>query len=90
VTLFDVLQIGQLKPERAIPDAVLKGAQGLAIITIMKAGLVMTYKIGTGLVVARNEDGFWSAPSAIASGGLGWGAQVILHAFCQLHNLSLV
>ncbi|CAM6090571.1 unnamed protein product [Calypogeia fissa] len=74
-TLRSYFQIGLLKPERAIPDAVLKGAQGLAILTILKAGLVMTYKIGTGLVVSRNEDGSWSAPSAIVSCGVGWGAQ---------------
>lgn len=70
-------QIGKLKPERSIPDAVLKGARGLAILTVVKAGMMVTYKIGTGLIVARKADGSWSAPSAIASCGLGWGPQVI-------------
>ncbi|KAH8953247.1 hypothetical protein BDL97_08G014500 [Sphagnum fallax] len=69
-------QIGKLKPERSIPDTVLKGARGLAILTVMKAGIMVTYKLGTGLVVARRADGSWSAPSAVASVGLGWGAQV--------------
>jgi lipid-binding SYLF domain-containing protein len=73
--LFGV-QIGKLKPERSIPDTVLKGAQGLAILTVMKAGMMVTYKLGTGLVIARRADGSWSAPSAVASVGLGWGAQV--------------
>lgn len=70
------VQIGKLKPERSIPDAVLKGARGLAILTVMKAGMMVTYKLGTGLIIARKADGSWSAPSAIASCGLGWGPQV--------------
>lgn len=44
--------------------------------TVAKAGVLVTYKIGTGLVIARRADGTWSAPSAIVSVGLGWGAQV--------------
>lgn len=42
----------------------------------MKVGVMVTYNIGTGLVVARREDGSWSPPSAISSFGVGWGAQV--------------
>ncbi|PKI58092.1 hypothetical protein CRG98_021519 [Punica granatum] len=37
---------------------------------------MVTYNIGTGLVVARRDDGSWSTPSAISSFGLGWGTQV--------------
>lgn len=37
---------------------------------------MVTYNIGTGLVIARREDGSWSPPSAISSWGVGWGAQV--------------
>ena len=48
----------------------------MAIITVAKAGMLVSYKLGTGLVVARRSDGSWSAPSAIFSVGLGWGAQV--------------
>lgn len=65
-----------MNPERSIPSAVLKGARGLAILTVVKAGVLVAYKLGTGLVVARRSDGSWSAPSAIFSAGLGWGAQV--------------
>jgi len=72
------VQIGALSPEKSIPDAILKQAKGLAILTVAKVGTVMTYKVGTGLVIARRKDGSWSAPSAIASFGLGWGAQVRL------------
>ncbi|OVA08297.1 FYVE zinc finger [Macleaya cordata] len=75
-TLRSYCQAARLKPERSMPSAVLKGAKGLAILTVAKAGMLLTYKLGTGLVVARRSDGSWSAPSAIASVGLGWGAQI--------------
>lgn len=55
---------------------ILKQAKGLAILTVAKAGLMVTYNVGTGLVVARRDDGSWSPPSAISSFGIGWGAQV--------------
>jgi len=74
--VYLAVQIGVLKPERSIPDAVLKGARGLAILTVVKVGMMVTYKLGTGLIIARKADGSWSAPSAIASCGLGWGPQV--------------
>uniref|UniRef100_A0A2P2L3W8 FYVE-type domain-containing protein n=1 Tax=Rhizophora mucronata TaxID=61149 RepID=A0A2P2L3W8_RHIMU len=68
-------KVGSLKPEKSIPDAILRQAKGLAIITVVKVGVGVTYNIGTGLVVARREDGSWSPPSAISSFGVGWGAQ---------------
>lgn len=69
-------QVAKSNPEKSIPLSVLKSAQGLAILTVIKAGALVSYKVGTGLVVARRHDGSWSAPSAIFSLGLGWGAQV--------------
>ncbi|TKY71885.1 SH3 domain-containing protein [Spatholobus suberectus] len=68
-------QIGFVKPEKSIPDVILRRAKGLAIITVVKVGVVVTYNIGTGLVVARREDGSWSPPSAVSTFGVGWGAQ---------------
>lgn len=65
-----------MNQEKSIPPAILKGAEGLAILTVAKAGMLLTYKLGTRLVVVRRSDGSWSAPSAILSLGLGWGAQV--------------
>ena len=74
------MQVSRLDPEKSIPAVVLGRAKGLAILTVAKFGAVVTYKVGTGLVVARRSDGSWSAPSAIVSVGMGWGPQVI-----QLH-----
>lgn len=70
------VQVARLNPEKSIPAAVLRGARGLAILTVAKGGVLLSYKLGSGLVVARRSDGSWSAPSAILSVGLGWGAQV--------------
>lgn len=72
------MQVSRLNPEKSIPSSILKGAKGLAVLTVAKAGAVLTYKMGTGLVVARRSDGSWSAPSAILSVGLGWGVQVFV------------
>lgn len=62
-------------PDKKIPDAILRQAKGLAIITVVKVGVMVTYNVGTGIVVARREDGSWSPPSAISTFGIGWGAQ---------------
>ena len=61
-------------PETAIPPAVMRDAKGLAILTMTKAGFVVSGRGGTGVVVARTENG-WSGPSAIGTGGIGVGFQ---------------
>jgi lipid-binding SYLF domain-containing protein len=61
-------------PESAIPPAVLRDAKGLAILTMTKAGFIVSGRGGTGVIVARTENG-WSGPSAIGTGGLGVGFQ---------------
>jgi len=67
------------RPESAlnsIPKAVLQRARGLAIFQVVKAGFVFSGKAGSGIVIARLPDGSWSAPSCIATGGIGWGLQI--------------
>jgi len=49
---------------------------GLAVFQVLKAGFMFSGKAGSGLVIARLPDGSWSAPSCIATGGLGWGLQI--------------
>ncbi|OBZ68888.1 hypothetical protein A0H81_11169 [Grifola frondosa] len=60
----------------AIPKAVLQRARGLAVFSVLKAGFVFSGKAGSGIVIARLPDGSWSAPSCIATGGVGWGLQI--------------
>lgn len=63
-------------PDKVIPPSVLASAKGLAILTVIKAGFLGSARFGSGLVVARLPDGSWSAPSAIATGGAGFGGQI--------------
>lgn len=62
-------------PERAIPPAVMRAARGLAILTVTKGGFIGSVRGGTGVVVQRTGNG-WSGPSAIGTGGVGFGFQV--------------
>ncbi|KAG5653502.1 hypothetical protein H0H81_012712 [Sphagnurus paluster] len=59
-----------------IPRSVLENARGFAIFTIFKAGFLFSARAGSGLVIARLDDGTWSAPSAIGTAGVGVGGQV--------------
>jgi len=62
-------------PEKSIPRHVLRNARGVAVMSVLKVGLVFSGKGGHGVVMARSEHG-WSGPSFIATGGAGWGAQI--------------
>lgn len=62
-------------PEQGIPERVLRDARGLAILTVLKAGFIFSGQGGWGVVVARTDHG-WSGPSAIGTGGAGFGLQV--------------
>lgn len=63
-------------PDRIIPGTVIKSAKGLAIITVVKAGFLLSARGGSGIVVARLDDGGWSAPSAIGIAGIGGGLEI--------------
>ena len=65
----------QEMPEGRVSALVLKAAKGVAILTVTKAGFVVSGRGGSGVVVARLDKG-WSAPSAIGTGrGAGFGFQ---------------
>jgi lipid-binding SYLF domain-containing protein len=71
----DILERFAEMPESAIPEAVLRDARGLAVLTAIKAGFIFSGSGGHGVVVARTGRG-WSGPSGIATGGAGFGLQV--------------
>ncbi|KAF9214241.1 hypothetical protein CPC16_000917 [Podila verticillata] len=62
--------------DNIIPPDILSKAKGLAIFTVIKAGFLFSGRAGAGIVVARLDDGSWSAPSAIGTGGMGFGGQI--------------
>ncbi|XP_066496412.1 SH3 domain-containing YSC84-like protein 1 isoform X2 [Tiliqua scincoides] len=63
-------------PDKIIPAHVIAKAKGLAILTVIKAGFLVTARGGSGIVLARLPDGRWSAPSAIGIAGLGGGFEI--------------
>lgn len=62
--------------EQSIPLDLLHAARGLCFMTVFKAGLVVSGRVGTGLVIARLNDDSWSAPCALGTVGVGWGALI--------------
>jgi lipid-binding SYLF domain-containing protein len=61
--------------DQSIPLDLLHHAKGLLFLTIVKAGLVVSGRFGTGLLIARvDEPQKWSAPCAMGTVGMGWGA----------------
>lgn len=70
-----ILEKFQEIPEKSIPPDVLRDAKGLAILTVAKAGFIVSGRGGKGLVVARVGKS-WSGPSAIGTGGAGFGFQI--------------
>jgi SH3 domain-containing YSC84-like protein 1 len=68
-------RFGEIK-EGGIPEKVLADAKGLAILTVVKAGFLVSGEGGKGVVVARTSGGGWSGPSGIGTGGAGFGFQV--------------
>lgn len=65
--------------EQSIPPAVIRDAKGLAVLTVLKGGFIVSARGGTGVVVARTPEG-WSGPSAIGTGGVGFGPQIGVQA----------
>eukprot|EP00062_Callorhinchus_milii_P009342 gi/632953054/ref/XP_007892197.1/ PREDICTED: SH3 domain-containing YSC84-like protein 1 isoform X1 [Callorhinchus milii] len=63
-------------PDIIIPVHVIAKAQGLAILSVIKAGFLVTARGGSGILVGRLPDGRWSAPSAIGIAGLGGGFEI--------------
>jgi SH3 domain-containing YSC84-like protein 1 len=70
-----IIERFQAVSEKAIPEAVLKDAKGVAVMTVIKAGFGLSGRGGKGVVVARLQHS-WSGPSAIGTGGVGFGLQI--------------
>src|SRR6516165_3583444 len=63
-------------PERSIPPSVLRSAKGIAILRVLKGAFFVSGRIGEGVVIARLPEDGWSGPSAIGTGGAGFGFQI--------------
>ncbi|KAI9649172.1 hypothetical protein NHQ30_001739 [Ciborinia camelliae] len=70
------VQDGPSKPPKVlvkIPQKVIKNCVGLAIYTTMRSGLWVSGAGGSGVLIAKNENGQWSPPSGILIHTLGVG-----------------
>uniref|UniRef100_A0A674I023 SH3 domain-containing YSC84-like protein 1 n=1 Tax=Terrapene triunguis TaxID=2587831 RepID=A0A674I023_9SAUR len=63
-------------PDKIIPANVIAKAKGLAVLSVIKAGFLVTARGGSGIVLARLPNGGWSSPSAIGIAGLGGGFEI--------------
>jgi len=78
-----------------IPARLLEEAKGVAVLTVAKGGFGLAgVEFGTGLVVARLGDNQqWSAPCAIGTAGMSWGAligaQVSDHVFLLMTDAAV-
>lgn len=62
--------------DQGIPLSLLRKAHAIAVIPdLVEAGLVIAAKLGRGIVVIRNDDGSWSNPVFITTGGGSFGFQ---------------
>src|SRR5258708_40225266 len=83
--------------EHAIPPRVLNNAKGVAILRVLKGGFGVSGRLGDGVVIARLPGGGWRGPTAIATGGGGFGLQIggeitlfviILHIQTAVHAVA--
>lgn len=74
--------------DNVIPASILRKAKGFAFLTVAKAGFIFSARAGSGVVVARLQDGSWSAPSCIgiAGGSVGFQAGAELAEFLIILN----
>jgi lipid-binding SYLF domain-containing protein len=74
ITLDQIMAV----PARSIPEALLRNAEGIAIIPkLIKAGFVIGGRRGHGVVTVRTQDG-WSNPIfvTLTGGSIGWQAGI--------------
>ncbi|ORY30135.1 hypothetical protein BCR33DRAFT_724442 [Rhizoclosmatium globosum] len=67
---------GQSGSQQHIPPQIIDQAKGIVILSVVRAGIVLNKRGGSGLVMVRLPDGSWSAPSAISTDGFGAGLQI--------------
>ena len=67
--------------DKAIPEAILEKAQGIAVFpSLIKGGMFLGGQRGHGVLSVRDEAGAWSAPAFLTITGGSVGAQIGLQA----------
>jgi len=76
---IEVLNEFMAVPAKSIPQRLLTGAEGVAIIPkVIKGGFVIGARRGRGTLLVRDDNGAWHAPVfvTITGGSIGWQAGV--------------
>jgi lipid-binding SYLF domain-containing protein len=60
--------------DRGVPAELFAKCRGIVLLTVVKAGLLVTGHAGTGVMMAKNGEGKWSPPVAVYAGGYAFGA----------------
>lgn len=76
VAILDSCFRSTVSADASIPAEMIQNAAGLAFLTVVKVGMIWTGSLGTGVVIARLQDGSWSPPSGIGMAGMGFGAEI--------------
>jgi len=72
-----VLSEIMLAPDKRLPSNLIQEAQAIAVVPdVIKAGLIIAGRHGTGLISVKGADGVWSNPSYISMSGGSIGFQL--------------
>ena len=72
-----VLKEIMLAPDKRLPANLIQEAQAIAVIPdVIKAGLIIAGRHGTGLISVKGADGVWSNPSFVSMSGGSIGFQL--------------
>jgi lipid-binding SYLF domain-containing protein len=58
---------------RGIPKGFFMDCAGICIMSLVEVGFMFSGSVGTGIVIAKNDDGSWSCPVACGLTGVGFG-----------------
>jgi len=73
-TKFEALQA---KPDKCIPAAMLRNAQGIILLDRTKAGFIFAYQGGGGVAIVKDPTtGQWSAPGFLSAREASLGLQI--------------
>lgn len=74
--LLKLIDPKYVSKDKQIPLQILQKAKGIAFITTIRAGMIWTGTLGTGIIVSKLENDEWSGPSSLGTVGMGFGLQI--------------
>eukprot|EP00542_Grammatophora_oceanica_P017174 CAMPEP_0194054074 /NCGR_PEP_ID=MMETSP0009_2-20130614/52341_1 /TAXON_ID=210454 /ORGANISM="Grammatophora oceanica, Strain CCMP 410" /LENGTH=279 /DNA_ID=CAMNT_0038702441 /DNA_START=9 /DNA_END=848 /DNA_ORIENTATION=- len=56
-----------------VPRGLFEKAVGIILISVVEGGFIFSGNVGTGIILAKRDNGSWSPPCAMGLTGVGWG-----------------